>query len=102
MATRAEAKAAIAAASTATQNDIDVSLPAGVDIADGIINFNPRRVLYVLRTANLAAAEVLFGTITTSLNSQGRAYTVQRLRRGDDGDRTVLITSGVFTYRIIF
>lgn len=102
MPTKTQAKAAIDNAATQTKADIDNILPAGVNIRDGNIAFNPIHWTILMSVADVASAETLAGQIIANLTTAGRGNVLMRLRRGDDGIHEFTITTALATYKIDF
>lgn len=101
MPTKVQAKAAIDAACVAIKTDIDIILPDGVNIADGLVSFGPTRWRFVLNAGNSrTTAETLISAIINSLNASGRTHEVKRLRRDDDGAREYTIITALAVYTI--
>lgn len=82
MATKTQAKATIDSAVVSIKADIDNTLPAGVNIRDGVINFGPLRWGLTLDAGGASAtAESWITSITAALTTASRAFVVRRAGR---------------------
>lgn len=103
MANKTQAKALVDAAATALKNDIDTILPVGVNIIDGIINFNPTNWQLKLNGETEANAVTVATAIATNLAAAGRPNRTFRTgRRADDSQLKVITVSSVLaTYYVV-
>ena len=88
MPTKNQAKNAVDAAAVAMKADIDNTLPAGINITDGRITFNPTRWSIQLNAEGaLATAQTIRDAILTALTAASRTFTVTQVlgRRDSDG-----------------
>lgn len=104
MANKTQAKAAIDAAATAIKNDIDNVLPVGVDITDGIVNFNPTTWQLKINGGTEANAVSVATAIATNLTSAGRTNRTVRVgRRVDDTQlKVITVNSQLAVYYVIY
>ncbi len=104
MPTKTQAKTAIDNAAVGAKADIDNTLPVGVNIIDGRIDFNPTRYVFKMDAGNsLTTAQSWRDTILTNLDTQVRTHTVVQVlgRRVGDLDRVVVVHTVLADYIII-
>jgi len=77
MATKPQAKAAADAANASLKAEIDM-LPAGVNITDGRVDFNPTKHYVRLVATDGPSAEAMVLTFVATLSGAGRRFTVRR------------------------
>lgn len=78
MANKTQAKAAVDAAATAIKADIDATLPTGVNIVDGRVDFNPTRWYFKLGPPDKATADSWASTMMANLTAAGKFPTIRR------------------------
>ena len=106
MPTKAQARASIDAAGTLAKNEIDNTLPVGVNIVDGRINFNPTTLTFQMDAGgSLATATSWRDTIQTNLTSQSRTFTTRstlgrRTRPDADGTHEIFISTTLTNFQI--
>ena len=103
MANKTQAKAAVDSAAAAIKADIDATLPTGVDIRDGKINFNPTTWQLQMNAGNLTNADSWLATVKANLTTQARPFIVDLWRRTSDGttEKTYRIVTTQATYFIV-
>jgi hypothetical protein len=102
MATKPQAKSAIDAVVVTVKADIDNTLPSGVNIVDGAINFAPTRWHLTLAVEDIVAAETMVTQLQSTLSNASRPSTIIRQRRIDDGNRHISVVTTLATYKITF
>lgn len=106
MPTKVQAKTAVDNAAAAIKADIDTTLPVGVNIIDGRIDFNPTHwFIRVDAGGTLGGATTLRDFIVASLNSQSRNPIVnsglgRRIDPQKDDIKVIIITTTLATYLI--
>lgn len=102
MANKPQTKAAINNLVAIVFNDIDTTLPAGVNIQDAELFPKPNTWTLYMLTANGNEAETVSTFITDQLTLQGRSYDIEVLRRKHDGVRHIDIRSTTGRYIVTF
>lgn len=104
MPTKAQAKTAIDNARTLMFAEIDL-LPAGTNIQDGRIDFNPTKGYIKQLAPDEATADSWRTTMQTNITGAGRTYTSRKEKHeveGGDIDRTITINAPPFIHQIVF
>jgi len=106
MPTKTQAKAAVDNAAAAIKNDIDNTLPVGVDITDGNISFAPNHYFIRMNATTQAIADSWVATIKTNLQNQSRTFTARDFRGRREGEspgftKYIEIVTTIATYIII-
>lgn len=108
MANKNQAKAAVSAAATYFNNDIDVTLPVGVNIQDGRLDFAPTRGYIKMLAPDETTAETWKNTIVANLVTEGRQHTVRKEGayaediHGSAAENVITIVGPPVTYQIYF
>lgn len=103
MPNKTQSKAAVTAAATAMNNDIDNTLPVGVNIKDGQISFGPTHLFLVLDAGGLlTTANTILDAIKANLVTQNRTFKVKYEigRREDDVPKLIRVFTDLSDYII--
>ena len=100
MATKPQSKTAIDNIAAAVKNDIDITLPSGVNIKEGEMYPATGTWRLHLIVASGAEAEIVGTAIVNNLNTQARSFDIERLRRTTDGFKQVNIRTLTGNYTL--
>lgn len=103
MATRAQAKSAIDAASISAKANIDL-LPATANIDSGSITFSPNKMVVFITAIDEADALSIVSTLKTNLTTAGRTFSPEARfgKRRTDTQKIIVLQADIVTFRITF